>query len=105
MQKDIAAARAERFANADFAGAFGDADQHDVHDDDAADDQRDGSDGDGDDERKTELMSFHKREERIAGFDGEIVFGAVFEMMAAAHDLADFVHGVLNFVGRSRRER
>ena len=37
-------ARAERFANADFAGALGDADQHDVHDHDAADHQRNAGD-------------------------------------------------------------
>ena len=39
------AACAERFADADFPGALRDRDQHDVHDDDAADDQRDQRDG------------------------------------------------------------
>ena len=41
-------AGAEGFADADLAGALGDADEHDVHDDDAADDERDEGDGAGD---------------------------------------------------------
>ncbi len=47
---------AEAFADADLAGAFGDADQHDVHDHDAADDQRNAGDGndDGGDEPRME---------------------------------------------------
>lgn len=37
-------ARADGFANADFAGAFGDGHEHNVHDADAAYDERDASD-------------------------------------------------------------
>jgi hypothetical protein len=40
LQHDIAVARAERLAHADFARTLGDADQHDVHDHDAAHHQR-----------------------------------------------------------------
>ena len=35
--EDVAARGAERFADADFARSFGDGDEHDVHDADAAD--------------------------------------------------------------------
>ncbi len=45
--QDILAARAERFANADFAGSFRDDGQHDVHDDDAADHQEHRNHGEG----------------------------------------------------------
>ncbi len=40
LQHDVAMARAQRLAHADFARALGDAHQHDVHDDDAAHHQR-----------------------------------------------------------------
>ena len=39
-QQDVVAARAERLADTYFPRAFGDRDQHDVHDDDAAHHQR-----------------------------------------------------------------
>ena len=45
---DVAAARAEGLANADLARALGDADQHDVHHADAAHQQAEAGDGDGD---------------------------------------------------------
>src|ERR1700684_3938730 len=47
LQNDVTAARAERFAQADFAGALGDAGEHDVHDHYSADDQKYGSDPNG----------------------------------------------------------
>src|SRR5256884_3755681 len=42
LRDDVAAFGAERAADADLAGALGHAGEHDVHDADAADDQRDG---------------------------------------------------------------
>ena len=39
LQHDVAALRADGDADADLAGALGDAHEHDVHDADAADDQ------------------------------------------------------------------
>src|ERR1700689_915882 len=42
LEHDILAFGAERLADADFTGALGDRDQHDVHDDHAADYQGDG---------------------------------------------------------------
>jgi hypothetical protein len=44
LREDVAAARADRHAQADFARALGDRHQHDVHDADAADHERHGSD-------------------------------------------------------------
>ena len=44
LGEDVAAARADRLADADLARPLADRDQHDVHDPDAADDQRDRGD-------------------------------------------------------------
>ncbi len=41
LVQDVAAARAERFPNADLARSLGDGDEHDVHDHDRADDEPD----------------------------------------------------------------
>ena len=41
LNQDVMPARAGRFSNADLARSLGDRDQHDIHDDDSADDQRD----------------------------------------------------------------
>jgi hypothetical protein len=41
LQQHLALQRTDGQAQADFAGTFGDADQHDVHDADAADQQAD----------------------------------------------------------------
>ena len=45
LQQDVVTAGAERLAHADFARPLGDGDEHDVHDDDAADDERNAGDG------------------------------------------------------------
>ena len=45
MQQNVIATRADSHADADFARALGDADQHDIHNPNAADDQRNKSDG------------------------------------------------------------
>ena len=47
LPDDVAAARAERFADADFARALGDADQHDIHHADAAHQQAERGNRDG----------------------------------------------------------
>ena len=73
LQQDVLTARAERLAHADFAGAFGDRDQHDVHDDDAADDQRNAGDG-GDHGAETIEYLAQQILEGRAGIDGESVF-------------------------------
>ena len=45
LQHDVAAAGAERAADADLTGALADGGEHDIHDANTADDQRDGRDG------------------------------------------------------------
>ena len=52
LPEDLAAARAERLADADLARALGDRDHHDRHDADAADHQRDRGDHDEREERR-----------------------------------------------------
>ena len=53
LQEDVSAAGADGHADADLAGPLGDADEHDVHDADAADEERD--DGDAEEEVAHEL--------------------------------------------------
>ena len=45
LHQDVVRPRADRLAQADLAGPLGDAHEHDVHDADAADQERDGGDG------------------------------------------------------------
>src|SRR5579863_8181526 len=90
LKHDVAAARAERFAQADFAGPFGDAREHDVHDHDSADDEKHGSDPDGD----AEGVASDAIPEAGDGSglnDGEIVLIAVRNMAAREEDHARFV--------------
>ena len=42
--EDLRALRTDRFAHADFARSFGDRDEHDIHDADPGDEQRDRAD-------------------------------------------------------------
>ena len=44
LEHDVAGAGADGFADADFASAFRDGNEHDVHDADTTDDERDASD-------------------------------------------------------------
>ena len=45
LRQDVAPLGADGHAQADFAGALGDADEHDIHDADATHEQRHGGDG------------------------------------------------------------
>src|SRR2546430_10329980 len=63
---DVVLPGADRFAHADLAGSFGDADQHDVHDADAGGQKRDHADheragADGVDRKSTRLNSSHSQ--------------------------------------------
>jgi len=95
LQKNIAASRAERFANADFARAFVTLTSMIFMMTMAADNERI-------DAMPTmttknpELMSFQRERKESLGLDGEIVLHTVGKMMAAAHDLAYFVDAFLN---------
>src|SRR2546425_1050312 len=44
LRKDVGASCADGLSHPNFAGAFSDADEHDIHDTDSPDDQTDGSD-------------------------------------------------------------
>src|ERR1700741_1747712 len=48
LEENVFFSCAERTAEADFAGALGNAGKHDVHDDDAADDEKDANKSHGD---------------------------------------------------------
>ena len=104
LQQDVVAARAERLADADFAGALGDGDEHDVHDDDAADDQRDGGDGCDDGAEAVEDVA-KQILEGGAGVDGERILGTRRQVAADAHDGAQLVHDVRPSLRRRRRHR
>ena len=98
MAQDIAAARPEGFAQADFAGALRDGDEHDVHNDDSADEEGDGGNRDSyEEEAAADVLP--EGEERVARFNGKVIFLSVCKMASAAHDLADFVDGFLNLGG------
>ncbi len=80
----------ERLAHADLARPLGYADQHDVHDDDAAHDQGDGCDSR---DNRAEIVQ-HCCEQILecgAGVDGERVFHAGRKMALRPHDGAQFV--------------
>ena len=85
LPQDFAPPRAERFADADLARAFGDRDHHDGHDADAADHQRDRAD---DDEREegglAELVPHLER--GVLGRELEVVLLLEPEVVPDAHD-------------------
>ena len=78
LEADVARGGADSFTDADFVGAFGDGDEHNVHDADAADDE-----GNASDERED------------AGDDGEEGAGGVGDFVA----LEDGEVGVAGFGG------
>ena len=76
LHKDVAGAGTDGFADTDFVGAFGDGDEHDIHDADAADDERDSSDegkdagNDGKERvsRMSDFVAIGNGEVLVAGF-------------------------------------
>src|SRR5579872_1358433 len=88
LYADVGAACADGLTNPDFAGAFGDGDEHDVHDSDAAHQQSDGADDAGEnDQRARELVP--ERAEEIGSGDLEIVFTLGRHAADVAHDVLD----------------
>src|SRR5690606_24336797 len=67
LQKDAPPRRAERHADADLARALGDADEHDVHDADAADDQAHARDAR--EQQREGLLGFLLSLEKVAPID------------------------------------
>src|SRR5712691_5438241 len=101
LPDDVAAPRSDGLANSDFAGALGDAHQHDVHYPDTADEQPNGAE---DDHRESDhaydvVELVHGLLRRL---DGKIVLIAVMDVAPAAQDVARLVHGLIN---QRRRKR
>src|SRR5216684_2089186 len=87
LEEDVAAARAERFLHADFAGALGDGDEHDVHQADATDSQREGADeGEQDLEAEGDDLELVNLLHQIKDKQGAAVGGI--ELVLRAHDVA-----------------
>ena len=98
LDHDVFSFGTQSLADADFAGALGDRDQHDVHDDHTADHQRNGGDADNN-SRKHAGDLIEQADERIVREDGEVVLGADRVVTAGAHQGADFVDGLSSAPG------
>src|SRR5208337_4153137 len=95
---DVLALGANGLAQADFAGALGDADEHDVHHAHAADQQPNGA------EHNHGQVHHHHDVVKLGDFllrggDGKIVFSAEGNVPAPLEDFADLVHGVIQHLG------
>ena len=83
-------ARADGEADADLAGALGDADEHDVHDADAADEQRNA--GDGAEQHGHDFGGLRGDfGDFLLGADEEVVFLAVGDAVTLAKEIHDFL--------------
>ncbi len=93
LGEDVAAAGAEGFHDADFAGSLGDGDQHDVHDADAAD-----GEGHGADDAEKDLKSDGEGYDAFGIFDGvpgvDGFFVAGIEVVALGEDGTDSLDGL-----------
>src|SRR6187200_2154824 len=72
LRHDVLALRAERLAQPDLTRAFADDHQHDVHDDDSADNQRQRDDADEDGEDSARYLPV-EIEDRLGREDAEVV--------------------------------
>src|ERR1039458_3458057 len=100
LKQNIIAACAQRLAHADLPGAFGDGNQHDVHDDNAANDQRDACDGHHHGSKAIE-DSAQEVLEGGAGVDGEAVGGAGGQVAARAHENAQLIGNRIHYLATS----
>src|SRR5215831_5255445 len=94
LQKDLSPARTEGFAQADFKSTFCDADQHDVHHDNASDHKRDQSDrrdDSGDRSRKLIYLVIHL----LNVDEPEIVFLVALQLVVNPHRHSPLVEGPL----------
>src|SRR6185369_6793647 len=88
LGEDVATARADGLADADLAGPLPDRDQHDVHDPDAADDQRDRGDP-AEQQRERPGDRVGRLEELRLVEDREVVRGGRGEVVAVAQKRLD----------------
>src|SRR5439155_11715167 len=95
LQKDVAAFCADGFADADFPRTLRDADEHDVHHADAADEQTDG--GNAKHQEKNQKTDFVPEVEKIIRSEKREIIGLVAGKAAlAAKEIANFLHGLRN---------
>src|ERR1035441_8185981 len=90
LPENVAAARSQRFADADLVRALRHAGQHDVHDDDSAHHHEYGHqpDGHGEYRARQVLPGAHQR---VGSIDAEGVFLAIGDVPAGTHQRAHFV--------------
>src|SRR5215470_54861 len=91
---DVAATRADGFANADFASALGDADEHNVHHAHAANQETRSAESDHREvDHRHDAVKFF--DFLGGGVDGEIVFSALGYVAAAAQHFRCLVNGLI----------
>src|SRR5262245_56527145 len=98
LADDVAFAGADGLADADLAGAFGDADEHDVHHADAADQQAHGRDGDRE-QTDAGRDSVELFDNFVGRGEGKIVRLAVLHATLTAQNLLDLIQPFAQHVG------
>ena len=100
LQQNIVATRSQRLANTDLTGAFSNGYQHDVHDDDAANDQRDAGYGYN---HSSEAIEDFAQEvlEGGTGVDGERVRAIRRQVAARAHENAQLIGNRIHYLAAS----
>src|SRR5258708_17502067 len=92
LEEDVAAAGAERLLDANFAGGLGDGDEHDIHQADATDAQREGADeGEQDLEAEGDDCELVNLLHQIKDHEGAAVGGIEFVLRGR-----DVAHGLLD---------
>ena len=97
LGQDVDAPCADRHAQADFAGALGDGDVHDVHDADAAHHERDARYA-GQQRGHQVGGAVQHRAEFLLRADGEVVLVIGLELVVAPEDGRYFVRGIVRHV-------
>src|SRR5271155_1108365 len=98
LDEDVVALGADGFAHADFTGAFGYGDEHDVHYADAANNQANRSYREH--QNKNQATDFLPELEEIVGSENRKVVGFVIrEAALAAEEVAHFVNGLVVIIG------
>src|SRR5215210_4713210 len=101
LQKHLLARRAQSLAQPDLEGALGHRDEHDVHHDDAADEERDGRDGD-DHGRDAARQRVHLARDPLRVHDAEVVLLAPLELVLVPERGARVLDGGLERLARGR---
>src|SRR5207245_3775454 len=102
LGQDVTPPSPDRLPDADLARPFGDGDQHDVHDPDAADHQGDAGDGaqhQGEDAGGLRSAA----QDVLLAQDLEVRLGGVRDVVPVQQDLGDFIGGHLRGLGAASR--